>query len=315
MTDLLRAIALGSIVLRREALAAGYTDRDIAAMVRSRQLVRVRRGAFAASEIWDAQDSSGRHALLARAVVRQSRTAVVLSHVSALPEFGAPTWGLSLDSVHLTRRDQRAGRKEAGVVQHHGRLIDGDVVSPRDVEVTSGTRLAIDITTVATVESALCVVNHLLNEGLTDLHKIKARYASMAHDPFTLRTNLVLRLADPRIESVGESRTWHFCWNQGLPAPEPQWVIWQDDREFARLDFAWPEHKVWLEFDGRQKYVKYLREGESITDAVLREKRREERITELTGWRCIRITWADLADPVRLAARIRAILRLTASAA
>lgn len=314
MTELLPAIALGSIVLRAEALAAGYTDRDIAAMVKSHQLVRVRRGAFVAGELWNAQDSSGMHALLSRAVLRQSRTAVVLSHVSALPEFGAPTWGLSLDSVHLTRRDRRAGRREAGVVQHHGRLIEGDVASPRDVEVTSATRLAIDITTVAAVESALCVVNYLLHEGLTDLVKIKARYASMAHDPFTLSTNLVLRLANPGIESVGESRTWHFCWSQGLPAPECQWAIWQDGHELARLDFAWPEHKVWLEFDGRQKYVKYLREGESITDAILREKRREERIAELTGWRCIRITWADLADPERLAARIRAMLRLTTPA-
>ena len=63
-----------------------------------------------------------------------------------------------------------------------------------------------------------------------------------------------------------------------------------------------------MEFDGRQKYVQFLREGESVTDAVLREKRREDMVCELTGWRCMRITWADLADPVRLAARIRAFL-------
>ena len=79
--------------------------------------------------------------------------------------------------------------------------------------------------------------------------------------------------------------------------------------EILRLDFAWPEHDVWLEFDGKEKYVKYLREGETATDAVLREKRREDRIRELTGWRCIRITWADLFFPDRLAARIRDMLR------
>jgi hypothetical protein len=171
--------------------------------------------------------------------------------------------------------------------------------------------LAIDITTVATVETALCVVNHLLHQGLTSQSSIETRYATMDHDPFTLSTDLVLRLADPRIESVGESRSWHFFWRQGLPAPEPQWVVSEAGREIARLDFAWPDLGCWLEFDGRQKYVRYLRDGETVTDAVLREKRREERITELTGWRCIRITWADLADPIRLAARIRAFLRLT----
>ncbi len=41
---------------------------------------------------------------------------------------------------------------------------------------------------------------------------------------------------------------------------------------------------------------------------VFREKRREDRIRELTGWRCFRITWHDLGDPGRLAARIRAFL-------
>ncbi len=67
--------------------------------------------------------------------------------------------------------------------------------------------------------------------------------------------------------------------------------------------------KVWLEFDGREKYVKYLKEGESVVDAVLREKARESMIAELTGWRCIRITWADLQHPERTAARIIAFLR------
>jgi hypothetical protein len=41
---------------------------------------------------------------------------------------------------------------------------------------------------------------------------------------------------------------------------------------------------------------------------VLREKRREDRVRELTGWRCIRVTWADLENPARLVARIRAAL-------
>jgi very-short-patch-repair endonuclease len=81
-------------------------------------------------------------------------------------------------------------------------------------------------------------------------------------------------------------------------------------RLVARLDFAWPELKVWLEFDGREKYVKFLNEGESVVDVVLREKKRESDIAELTGWRCIRITWADLERPTATVARIIAMLRV-----
>ncbi len=41
---------------------------------------------------------------------------------------------------------------------------------------------------------------------------------------------------------------------------------------------------------------------------MLREKRREEAILELTGWRIIRLTWEDLAHPAATAARIRRLL-------
>jgi very-short-patch-repair endonuclease len=84
------------------------------------------------------------------------------------------------------------------------------------------------------------------------------------------------------------------------------------DGRTYRLDFAWPELKVWVEVDGRAKYGRWLRPGESPTDAVLREKLREDAIREATGWICIRVTWADLADPVRLERRLRRALRLLA---
>jgi hypothetical protein len=79
------------------------------------------------------------------------------------------------------------------------------------------------------------------------------------------------------------------------------------------LDFAWPELGIWLEFDGKVKYEKHLREGESVTDAVLREKRREQVISELTGWRCFRITWADLEEPEKLARRLREFIASVAA--
>ena len=65
---------------------------------------------------------------------------------------------------------------------------------------------------------------------------------------------------------------------------------------------------VFLEFDGREKYVRFRREGETLDQFLLREKRREERICQLTGWVCIRITWADLERPVETARRIRRLL-------
>jgi len=120
-----------------------------------------------------------------------------------------------------------------------------------------------------------------------------------------------LKVADGRCESVGEHRTLYLTWRQGLPAPIPQYEVFHPDTGelVAVVDFAWPELGLFLEFDGKIKYQKLLKEGESPSDVVIREKRREELVCRLTGWRCIRIVWADLYRPERTAADIRALFR------
>jgi hypothetical protein len=302
----------GPVWMRSELNAAGTSDREIARLTRDGVLRRVRRGAYALADAFEAADAAGRHALLARAVVKRACANVVLSHVSAIPFHGGPTWGCPLDIVHVTRADRRAGRAEAGVRQHRGKLRDGDVVSVHGLDVTSATRTALDVTTAVSTEVGLVVVNDFLRRGLTTPEDLRARYTLMERDPHTLRTDLVLRLADPRLESVGESRAFWLLYRHGVPAPIPQYDVVDDAGQvFARLDFAWPELGVWLEFDGREKYVKFRREGESVVDAVLREKERESRICELTGWRCIRITWADLERPTATVARIVKLLGIT----
>jgi hypothetical protein len=98
----------------------------------------------------------------------------------------------------------------------------------------------------------------------------------------------------------------------GVPMPRPQYELRDLNGDLlACLDFAWPALGVWLEFDGRQKYVKYLRDDETVVDVVLREKERESMIAELTDWTCIRITWADLANPDVTVRRILAKLRVS----
>lgn len=297
------------VFLRKTLLVRGYDDRAIARLLADGILVRVRRGSYSDKAGHDGLDKAGRHGLRARAVVQQAQTDVVLSHVSGLPEYDAPTWGLDLTDVHVTRPDGRAGRHEAGVHQHCGTIIDGDVVDRHGLKVMSPTRLVLEVTTVAGLEPSLVVANHFLHCEATTKEALNERYALMEKWPNTLRTGLVLHLADGRIESVGETRSFVLIFNHGLPLPEPQYAILDGHgREIARVDFAWPELGVFLEFDGRVKYEKLLRPGQRASDVVLAEKEREKLICRLTGWRCIRITWADLARPAATAAMIRAEL-------
>ena len=175
-----------------------------------------------------------------------------------------------------------------------------------DVRHSSGTRAALEITTIASTEASLVAVNSLLHDGQTTLAELRDRYERTVRSwPHTLRTRLVLSLATPLLESPGESRLSYWMWRHGVPGPTAQYEVRDSaGHMYARLDFAWPERGVWVEFDGRAKYETLARPGESAADVVLREKAREDMVRELTGWICVRVTWADLADPARLMQRL-----------
>lgn len=300
----------GVVFLRRDALAEGYNDRAIARRVRSGEWHRVRRGAYCSGELWRSLSRADQHRVLARAVLRTAHRSTVLSHTSAAIEHGAPVWGTDLSVVHVTRTDGRTGRKEAGIVHHRGLLDEEDVEIRGGVRVTSPTRAAIEVTTIAGVEESLVTVNGLLHAGQVSAASLAEMAVAARNWPNSLTTDLVLRLADRRIESAGESRTWFLCWSQQLPMPEPQVKIRDETGQVvARVDFAWPDLGVFLEFDGEVKYTQPDDEESDATAVVLAEKRREERICILTGWVCIRITWADLANPTATARRIRAVLQ------
>ncbi len=292
----------------------GYDDRALQRLVRASYLKRVRWGSYALACEWDRADDNGRYGLLCRAAQRRARTLVALSHVSGAQAWGAPLWDLDLTEVHLTRADGRVGRREAGIAQHRGTLIEGDWMQKDGIDVMSPTRVALELTTMLDVEHCVVEIDNLLHRGLTTLEQLKERLALMDRWPGTLRTALVLRLVSARAESVGESRIRVLCWMQGLPRPEVNYEIKDHQgRTLYRVDLAWPELGVFLEFDGKEKYLRYRREGESIADCVERERQRQNHIEELTGWRCIRVVWSDLYRPQETASRIWRLFRVPAA--
>lgn len=298
----------GKVFLRRELIAAGYTDNQIAARVANGELHRIRRGAYCEGDLWRSLGPADRHRLLARAVLRNAHPSTVLTHTSAAVERGFPVWGVDLDVVHTTRTDGRSGRHERDWTQHRGQLPDKHVTRVNGVPVSTPTRCAIEMTTIVHVEPALVTVNAILHAKAAT----QAELAELARDirywPQSLTTDLVVMLSSTLMESVAETRTDYLCYMSGLPRPTPQVaVVDEHGREFARVDFVWEKHGVFLEFDGRIKYERFRREGETLEQYLMREKKREEQICALTGWVCIRITWEDLTNPATVV-RIRRLL-------
>ncbi|GAA1941280.1 hypothetical protein [Nocardioides hwasunensis] len=300
----------GVVRLRRDLLASGMTDNQIDRLVRAKALKRIRYGAYVDYAAWDELTPEDRHRLLTRAVLARAHSETAVTHVSSLVERGIPLWGFSLDVVHTTRTGpERAGRQQRDWVPHRGVLEPDDLEELNGVTVSVAARSAFEVTTIAGVEAALVAVNRLLHAKAMTLEDFKEQAEVHRDWPGSLTTNLVLHLADGRLESVGEDRFSYLAHAQGLVKPEPQVEIFDEGGLMvARVDFAWPDLGVFLEFDGRIKYERYRRPGETLEEFLVREKEREELVCQLTGWTCIRIGWAALARPEQLAARIRRVM-------
>jgi hypothetical protein len=310
-------IGTHDVWLRRELIEVGWSDRDIARSLASGLIDRLRYGAYVDHRLWAMLDSDrDRHRARARAVLRTAHPAIVLTHQSAMAEHIDSLWRLCLDDVALTRTDGVAGRHEAGVVHHSGSLHLPDITLRDGVPVSSPARTAIEVLTTNDSELGFCLLNALLHARRTTLAEVRAVACRTEHWPNTLGVRIALGLANPKLSSIAESRTFHLLYRESIPLPDPQVDVHDAlGKLLGRVDFVWPRHGVFLEFDGRIKYQLYRRKGETLADYLMREKQREERICQETGWICIRIGWSDLDNFRATAQRIRAILAKRAPAA
>lgn len=306
--DVLAGLHEHGVFLRREAIALGYSDLDLRRAVRAGVLKRVRHGAYVDFGRWGQADEVGRHLLSCHAVLMTHEAPVALSHVSGAAAHGISLWGADLARVHVSRLGASAGRKHHDVAYHDGlgmRLTD----SNRGFQSLSAAHCALGTATLGSVESGLVAVDSAFHLGLVTEADLQAAYLDMARWPGTARLQITLRLASRGAESVGESRARYLFWSQGLPCPQLQYEVRDGPHLVGVTDFAWPEHKLIGEFDGRVKYGRFARPGESPADVVVREKIREDRIREITGWRFIRFSWADLDRPRETGDRTRRALR------
>jgi hypothetical protein len=315
MDGRLRNIELtNGVFTRAEILDLGYDDRFIRQALQARMITRVRHGAYCFSDTWQTAEAVSRHLIHARAVMRSLGGRVVLSHTTALLAQGVSLWGADLTRVHVTRVDGASGHVNKDVIHHEGLLDDSEIVSIDGMLMTTGARAVLEAGTVQGTESAIVSTDSALRAGVTTSEKLAAQLAAMERWPFTQHLQLVLRLADARAESPGESRSRYLFWLCGLPAPDLQVEV-RDDRGWlvGVTDFGWRKHGVLGEFDGKVKYGRLLKPGQQPGDAVFAEKRREDRLREVTGFSVFRLTWSDLSTPAGTGTRLARLLGVAAA--
>ena len=286
-------------LLRSELLASGYRDDEVRRM--ARRLVAVRPGAYVSPDDERLDTAEARHLLAVRAALAQLGTGVVVSHGSAAVVHGIAVWNVPLGRVHFSRHGSSGGgRRSRHLHLHVLPLAPDEVVMVGGIPVTSIARTIADLARARPVEEAVVVAASALYQGRKTPAGVAHAdlVAAVARAPRrwgTAAAGRVLGFATGLAESVGESRSRVAMRLAGLPAPELQVAFWSaEGRSLGRVDFWWEEQGVIGEFDGRVKYGRLLRPGQSPGDAVFAEKVREDHLRQ-PGRRFVRWTWGELA--------------------
>ncbi|HEV7647091.1 MAG TPA: DUF559 domain-containing protein [Actinophytocola sp.] len=279
----------------RDELRNRLGSRQLSAAIRDGRLVPFARGVLVE-----------RHRVLdmwtrsAAALLQVGGRALVTSHTAA--------WLLGCTAaesgeVHVLVGYDRPVRRGRGVMVHHGTFDEQDVVELQGLRLHMLECAIAELLCRGARRTALACGDQALarmpaNERKAFraevLHRIHAR-----HDPRGRRRGeILLLLANGLAESPAESWLLLGFFDDGLPIPRQQLpVLDLAGRERYRLDFAWEEARVAVEYDGYAAHV-----GRADRD-VARQVDLERR-----GWLVIRAGAEDIRDPARLHREIRRAL-------
>lgn len=142
-----------------------------------------------------------------------------------------------------------------------------------------------------------------LRLGLTAA-ELEACLGRSRRRPGMANARRVAAFIDARSESPGESLSRVSLQAAGLPRPALQFEVFRAGILLGRSDFCWEEQRTLGEFDGRVKYGRLLKPGQSSEEVVYREKLREDAFRD-DGWQVARWVSMDLDVPERIADRVR----------
>ena len=306
--DQLTQIALDKgCFLRREAVALGLDDKWLRRASRSGVIVRIRQGCYVPGELWASAAPAVRLVILTQAAMRTAEGPVAGSHTGACAMQDIDLWGIDYTRAHVTRLDGGAGRVDPAATHHEGLLLDSDLVTARGVPVTRAGRAVLETASLHGVEAGLVAADSALRLKLTDPEELNHYQQLMTKWPQAQALRLVAALADGRSDSAGESRSRYMMWVHALPKPELQHEVWVDGVLIGVVDFWWEAFGVMGEFDGAKKY-RVSEDDDDPGRTVFREKIREDKLRDATGFRMVRWVWHELAIPRVTCARIRGVL-------
>lgn len=306
MTQSLPLPATDNLWRTAQLRAAGLNSRAVRRLVGSGELVRLRYGCYIRGALWGKQSATVRSVQLIHAhaygTLTTSTGGFVYSHTSAARLHGLFLWNVD-ELIHLLFRVRPSQERLGKDVRGHTRpYTEADVVTLGTLRVTTLERTAVDCALTLDYRQALIVMDSALRLG-ADAALMQSAADSLAGHRGIRNLRAALANADARAESAGETLTRELLTRLRLPKPESQVEV-HSRAGRHRLDFAWKDKKVALEFDGKVKYFDY----KPTAEVLFQERRREKALTE-DGWFFVRVEWKDLFREQEFKQRVLAALR------
>jgi hypothetical protein len=240
------------------------------------------------------------HRLRCRGVALLLPTGAAIGGHSAAAWHGAPFAGAH-DPVTVLRSPETLWKGPRGTRVHRTDPGPADLVLlDGGVPVTTALRTAWDVAALESLGTAVAALDAMVRSCTLSVSDLISMADSGSGRWGVIKVRRAVGLVDPRAESPPESRVRVALSVAGLD-PVPQFEVCEDGVLIARVDFAWPEARLAIEYEGAYHF-----EGCQI----VRDNARYDRLIAL-GWRVIRLSAADLHDLDAVVARIREALGLS----
>ena len=215
---------------------------------------------------------------------------------SAAAWHGAPFAGPH-DPVSIIRPPSVLWQGPREVRVHQADVSPADIEWHDDTPVTSAVRTAWDLAAWEPLGTAVAALDAMVRSTCLAIGALHAAVAAGTGRKGVVRVRRAVQLVDPRAESAPESRVRVALAVAGL-APVPQYEVRSGGTFLARVDLAFPEHLLAVEYEGAHHF-----DGTQI----VRDDQRIARL-EAAGWRVIRLSAVDLRDLDTVVTRVRAAL-------
>jgi very-short-patch-repair endonuclease/predicted transcriptional regulator of viral defense system len=295
----------GGVVTTAELATAGLSPAQIRRLVRQRILLRVGFGVYAtASAMGPADNPAGAEALRVSAALAVMGPGCVGSHHGAAVMHGLDLLGRYRSGpVALTRPPGGAGSKTArpGIALHTAALPAGHVTTKHGIAVTSVARTVVDLARTAPFGAGVVAADSALGGKQTSKAELHSVLTDCRRWPGIARARQVVAFSDARSESVFESISRVALRDQGLPPPDLQVWVGDDEAVIGRVDFLWQAQRTIGEADGALKYANPAQ--------AMAQLQRDARLRE-AGFEVVHFTWDEITRvPAQVAASLRAAFR------